>query len=619
MKKIFLIYSVLCAMVVNCFAQVPAQQPYPVATASQNIAEVEAYVGNTDPGIGNGTPISMPTGVTDATVSNTTLNFTAQPNGVQFLYIRSRDVSGKWSLTNYKLFTVGNFNYPVAPALQNIAEVEAYVGNTDPGIGNGTPITIPTGTTNATATNTTLNFTAQPNGVQFLYIRSRDVSGKWSLSNYKLFTVGNFNYPVVPALQNIAEVEAYVGNTDPGIGNGTPITIPTGTTNATATNTTLNFTAQPNGVQFLYIRSRDVSGKWSLSNYKLFTVGNFNYPVAPALQNITKLEAYVGNTDPGIGNGAPITIPTGTTNAVVTNTTLNFTAQPNGAQFLYVRSRDASGKWSLTNYKFFTVGVFGYPLTPITPPNIGNLEYYVDTDPGFGNGTAITVPSNSTDVQLSNISISVSGTLANGNHVFHIRSKQNPWSIDNARSFSVGSVVPVTWLFVKAQVQANNALINWATAQEIDSKKFEIEWSTNGINFSNIGEVAAAGNASTITNYNFTHKNINNGFNYYRIKQIDNNGDYKYSAIVKVLFNKNLKQTIIAPNPVADVLQIVQAKAVFVKAISIIDSKGSIVLQKIINSKEQVISIPVSNLASGMYTLKMQYENEVLSYPFIKN
>jgi hypothetical protein len=507
---------------------------------------------------------------------------------------------------------------PAPPALSNINAVEYFAGNSDPGVGAATPLSITAGT-NVTESNVTINFPALADGVQFLYLRTKDASGKWSLTNYKLFTAGNVGYPTPETATNITQAEVYVANaSSPDFGSATPVNIPTPGTDVTLTNTNINFSALADGVQFLYLRTKDASGKWSLTNYKLFTVGGFGYAPAPAaLPNIVKAEVFAG-TDPGVGNATNLPIPNGTD--VSTGTvTVPVPALPNGNQDLYVRSLDANGKWSLTNYKQFTVGIFGYPLAPSAAPAVGNLEYYVDTDPGFGNGTAITVPSNSTDVQLSNISIPVSGTLANGNHVFHIRSKQNPWSIDNARSFSVGGVVPVTWLFVKAQVQANDALINWATAQEIDSKKFEIEWSTNGINFSNIGEVAAAGNASTTTNYNFTHKNIGNGFNYYRIKQIDNNGDYKYSTIVKVLFNKNLKQTIIAPNPVADVLQIVQPNAVFVKAISIIDSKGSIVLQKIINSKEQVISMPVSKLASGMYTLKMQYENEVLSYPFIKN
>jgi hypothetical protein len=709
MKKIFLIYGVLCALFVptffevgKCVAQVPAQQPYPTTPAIANVAEVEAYVGNTDPGIGNGTPITIPTGVTNATATNTTLNFTAQPNGVQFLYIRSKDVNGRWSLTNYKLFTVGNFNYSVAPALQNVAEVEAYVGNTDPGVGNGTPITIPTGVTDATVTNTTLNFTAQPNGVQFLYVRSKDAAGRWSVTNYKLFTVGNFNYPVAPAVNNIAELEYYVGNTDPGIGNGTNVAIPTGTTDATATNTTITFPTQADGTQFLYLRSRDVAGKWSLTNFKQFVVGQFNYPTPPPLNNIAEVEAYVGNTDPGFGNATPITIPTGVTDATATNTTLNFTAQPNGTQFLYVRSRDISGKWSVTNYKLFSVGSFNYPASPplnniaeleyyvgnndpgfgngtnITIPtgvtdatatnttitfpaqpngiqylylrsrdisgkwsetnykqllvgqlnyapipatltNIGNLEYYVDNDPGFGNATPITVSGTLTDVQLNNISIALSNTLTTGSHIFHTRSKQNPWSLDNAVSFNVGTVTPVNWLFVKAQLQNNNTLVNWATATETNTKSFDVEWSINGANFTKLGELAAAGNSNVGTNYNYTHPNPSNGFNYYRIKQIDLNGAAKYSTVVKVLYNKNIKQTMVAPNPVADMLNVIQPKAVFINAITIIDSKGAIVIQKSINAEEQVLSIPVSQLAKGQYVIKVQYRNEAKSYSFMKN
>jgi Secretion system C-terminal sorting domain len=700
MKKIFLIYCLLCAIVEKCVAQVPTQQPYPATPAISNMAEVEAYVGNTDPGVGNGTPITIPAGVTNATATNVTLNFTAQPNGVQFLYIRSRDVLGRWSLTNYKLFTVGNFNYPTAPAVANVAEVEAYVGNTDPGVGNGTPITIPTGVTDATATNVTLNFTAQPNGVQFVYVRSRDVFGRWSLTNYKQLVVGNFNYPTAPALANVAELEYYVGNTDPGNGNGTNITIPTGTTDATVTNTpitlpvlpdgiqtlylrsrdvfgrwsltnykqfitglynyptaptipnvarveayvgnidpgfgngtritiptgvtdasavntTFNFPAQANGSQFLYIRSTDVFGRWSQTNYKLFIVGNFTYPTAPPLANIAELEYYVGNNDPGFGNGTNITIPTGVTDATATNTTITFPAQDNGVQYLYLRSRDVFGRWSETNYKQLLVGQLNYATPPNALPNIGNLEYYIDNDPGFGNAIPITFPA-SANVQLNNIPIPISGTLTNGAHVFHIRSKQNPWSIDNARPFNVGGVVPLTWSYITAILQNGQTLVSWATAQEINTSKFEIERSIDAVRFEKIGEQLAAGNSNTIKKYE--HKDVQPaiGFNYYRIKQIDVDGRFTYSAIVKVLNTKNIKEAFIAPNPVIDMLNLVEPIAVHINTLEVYDSRGAIILRKNINSKVQLYSLPVSNLSKGNYALKVNYEKGTKSIAFVK-
>jgi ribosomal protein L7Ae-like RNA K-turn-binding protein len=700
MKKIFLIYCLLCALVKMCFAQVPVQQPYPTTPILPNVAEVEAYVGNTDPGIGNGTPITIPTGTNNATATNVTLNFTAQPNGVQFVYVRSRDVLGRWSLTSYKQLVVGTLNYPTAPTVPNVAEVEAYVGNTDPGFGNATPITIPTGVADATATNTTLNFTAQPNGIQFLYIRSRDVLGRWSVTNYKQLVVGNINYaaapilpnvaaleyyvgntdpgsgngtnitiptgltnvtatnttitfpatpdgtqtlylrsrdvlgrwsivnyrnfvagfnnyPTPPALPNVLNLEAYVGNTDPGFGNGTPISIPTGVTDATVSNVTFNFPALTNGSQFLYVRSRDVIGRWSQTNYKLFSVGSFNYPVSPPLSNIAELEYYVGNNDPGFGNGTNITIPTGVTDATATNTTITFPAQPNGIQYLYLRSRDIPGKWSATNYKQFLVGQLNYSTAPATPPNIGNLEYYVDNDPGFGNGTAISFPAAS-NVQLTNISTLISGTLTNGTHTFHIRSKQNPWSLDNAKTFIVGAPVPLTWGYITAALQNGQTLVSWATQQEINTSKFEIERSINAIQFEKIGEQLATGNSTTLKEYQHKDAQPAIGFNYYRIKQIDLDGRFNYSTTVKVLNNKNIKEAFIAPNPIADMINLVEPFVRQINLLEVFDSRGTVVIRKNVNSKVQVYSLPVPNLLKGNYVLKITYDNDVKSISFIK-
>jgi Secretion system C-terminal sorting domain len=696
MKKIFLIYCLLCAFVKMCVAQVPPQQPYPVTPAIANVAEAEVFVGNTDPRVGNATALTIPTGVTNSVATNVTVNFTALPNGVQFLYIRSKDVNGRWSLTNYKLFTVGNFNYPVAPALQNVAEVEAYVGNTDPGVGNGTPITIPAGVTDATVTNTTLNFTAQPNGVQFLYLRSKDAAGRWSVTNYKLFTVGNFNYTVAPAvnniaeleyyvgntdpgigngtnvaiptgttdatatnttitfptqadgtqflylrsrdvagkwsitnfkqfvvgqfnyptpppLNNIAEVEAYVGNTDPGFGNGTPITIPAGVTDATATNTTLNFTAQPNGTQFLYVRSRDISGKWSVTNYKLFSVGSFNYPVSPPLNNIAELEYYVGNNDPGFGNGTNITIPTGVTDATATNTTITFPAQPNGIQYLYLRSRDISGKWSETNYKQLLVGQLNYPLVSAAAPAIGNLEYYIDNDPGFGNATPITFPA-STNVQLNNISITIPGVIATGTHTFHIRSKQNPWSLDNAKTFTLGGVVPLRLLSFTGTLNQHTTLLKWVTDNEVNTQLFEVQRSSNGITYTTLGTVNAV-NAAGVNQYSYTDQLTLQGDNFYRLKQVDRNAAFTYSNVVKIT---DLSNTVsVYPNPATEQL-LVDCKSMRGRVTyRIINANGATVAIKSIQGGN-VATIPVQNLAAGLYTIEVGNGSINFTATFIK-
>ncbi|MBL0144774.1 MAG: T9SS type A sorting domain-containing protein [Chitinophagaceae bacterium] len=110
-----------------------------------------------------------------------------------------------------------------------------------------------------------------------------------------------------------------------------------------------------------------------------------------------------------------------------------------------------------------------------------------------------------------------------------------------------------------------------------------------------------------------------NGFNYYRIKQIDNNGSFKYSVVVTILKKDNLLQTIVAPNPVKDVLNIVEPKSIFITTAEIYSTTGQLMLRKIINIESQVYSLQVQQLPSATYILKVNYKAETKSYPFIKN
>jgi Secretion system C-terminal sorting domain len=505
---------------------------------------------------------------------------------------------------------------PAPAAVSNIVKAELFSGNIDPDFGNATNLPVPN-TTDVTVTNVTVTIPSLPNGVQTFYLRTLDATGKWSITNYKNYFVGGVNYPPAPiAENNIVNAEVFAGNADPGIGNATPLVLPTGI-DVTATNTTVTIPALSNGVQTFYLRTLDATGKWSITNYQNYFVGGFGYPAAPAaLSNIVKAEYYTGATDPGIGSASPLPIPTGTD---VTTGTVNITipALANGNQSLFIRTLDANGKWSVTNFKDYTVGIFGYPLTPSAPPSIGNVEYYIGTDPGFGNGTPITFAA-SADVQLTNIPITISGTLPNGTYVFHIRSKQNPWSIDNAKTFTIGGAVPLTWSYVTAQLQNAQTLVSWATEQEINTAKFEIERSTDGLRFEKIGTQLAAGNSTSVKKYSFIDAHPATGFNYYRIKQIDADGRFTYSVIVKVLNKENIKEAFIAPNPVTAMLNLIEPTTTFIQTLEVYDSKGTVVLRKNVSSEVQVYSLPVANLPNGNYVLKVSYKNKVKSIAFVK-
>lgn len=96
----------------------------------------------------------------------------------------------------------------------------------------------------------------------------------------------------------------------------------------------------------------------------------------------------------------------------------------------------------------------------------------------------------------------------------------------------------------------NNRIdLKWATSSEKNVSHFEIEKSTDGKNYSQVGIVFAYGNTSEAMNYPFFDKNITAGqagMIYYRIRAVDNNGKDELSAVATIsIVNKNEQTTAI--------------------------------------------------------------------------
>jgi hypothetical protein len=113
-----------------------------------------------------------------------------------------------------------------------------------------------------------------------------------------------------------------------------------------------------------------------------------------------------------------------------------------------------------------------------------------------------------------------------------------------------GSVVlPVTLVNFRAAADNGKSLLTWTTASETGSSYFDIERSSDGKTFQKIGSVISARNSNVLRDYQFVDANPF-AVSYYRLKQVDINGDYDYSSMVKVTFSKNKEQVFnIFPNP----------------------------------------------------------------------
>jgi hypothetical protein len=619
MKKILSLCA-FCVFVGNAIAQ----PNYPTAPPpSGNITNIEFFVDN-KPEFGTGTALTGFTPSTNIVNFSGTANIGTLAQGFHRIYFRSKDADGKWSHTSNSFFD--NYTVPLyataPPATTDISNIEFFI-DSKPEFGSGTELTGFTPSPNITNFNGTANFGALAQGFHRIYFRSKDLNNRWSLTNNALFD--NYTVPLYatapPAPTNITDIEFFI-DSKPEFGSGTPLTGFTPSTNVSGFNGTASFGSLPQGFHRFYIRSKDASNKWSITNNTFFD--NYTVPVyaiAPVVPtNIVQLEYFIDNNDLGFGNCTPISIAGNVTNITNLNANINVTGLVQGVHRLFIRSKDATNKWSLTNFSVFDNSTTAnYPSAPAAAPAISNMEYFIDTDPGFGNATPLTVPGNTGNVNNYSVNLNLSGSLSVGTHYLHIRSKQNPWSITNIVPFSATSVTPVNWLYVKAQLLNNQAQVSWATAQEINTSKYEIEHSIDGRTFIKIGELNATGNSTTNKNYLFNHINPANGFNYYRIKQIDIGGSFKYSVVVTILKKDNLDKTIIAPNPVKDVLHVVEPAETFITNAEVFSIEGKLILRKTINADVQVFSIPVLNLPAAKYILKVNYKGETKSYQFIKD
>lgn len=94
--------------------------------------------------------------------------------------------------------------------------------------------------------------------------------------------------------------------------------------------------------------------------------------------------------------------------------------------------------------------------------------------------------------------------------------------------------LPVELISFKGAASRNGIELAWETASEKDNSHFEVERSADGSAFEQVGNVKGHGNSSTKISYRFTDDIPLPGQNYYRLKQVDYNGQHEYSRVISV-------------------------------------------------------------------------------------
>lgn len=329
-----------------------------------------------------------------------------------------------------------------AISAQDKLTAELFV-DSDPGFGNGTQFEAHVGDNTFS-----IPLAGIAPGAHLISVRAQNAAGQWSA------TVTN---PLYISNEQLFIAAEYFIDEDPGQGKATQIP------NASGKTLTFNVstTSLSYGLHNLSVRVQAPGGKWSDVMTAPFIVAK------SALISGGLLEYFI-DKDPGFGNGEQVEIYDEET--VIFIPIANITP---GAHLISVRTRDNDGRWSATVTN---------PLYVSEPIEILSAEYFVDTDPGEGMATSVTVPDNgnisfsvpTTFLQLGTHQLVLRGRMEDGRYV---RIFEAPFTVSE-----IGGIQSIQWSS-DVRISRQGSTINIESeSSSADTARWKVEiYDTRGL------------------------------------------------------------------------------------------------------------------------------------------
>ena len=156
--------------------------------------------------------------------------------------------------------------------------------------------------------------------------------------------------------------------------------------------------------------------------------------------------------------------------------------------------------------------------------------------------------------------------------------------------------------------------LNWETATEINNEGFEIERSTNGVEFTKIAFVKGNGHSANINNYKFKDKEVNKNISYYyRLKQVDFDGQFEYSYVVNAMLKGKGGFSIgdFRPNPTKENTLATATIFSTIEELVIVNAYNTIGVNVLTLSKQLKVGanevvLSTENLSSGTYFINFE-------------
>jgi hypothetical protein len=167
----------------------------------------------------------------------------------------------------------------------------------------------------------------------------------------------------------------------------------------------------------------------------------------------------------------------------------------------------------------------------------------------------------------------------------------------------LGLALPVTLISFNGHTSNNEIKLSWQTVNEHNHSHFEVEKSTDGQTFAAVTNVAGQGGFSYLPfDYSFVDRNPAVGANYYRLKSVSTNGEYKYSKTIRVIYGQKVNHVLVSPNPARTDITITMPSNVYSHLV-VRNIVGMVVKQDRITTNNHRIDI--SGWSTGHYTIEL--------------
>lgn len=161
--------------------------------------------------------------------------------------------------------------------------------------------------------------------------------------------------------------------------------------------------------------------------------------------------------------------------------------------------------------------------------------------------------------------------------------------------------LPIKLLSFKATPENGQMVVAWKTAQEKNNSHFTVEKSADGVSYTEIDEIAGAGDSQVVLSYESVDRVPYQGINYYRLKQTDFDGKFEYFGPVSATL-ANRKTIEVFPNPASDVVRWHSIE--HVQLVKVFDNSGRLHSTTKLEGNNKT-EISVAALPTGLYHLQL--------------